>query len=127
MLWLGLVEFACQSGEENTRGRLNVPGRAGLLRAPVTVEAAEADRTALSFSLYLRDTQNSHTNTHSLEPNRGSRLTGRPSLIPTQTEVLEPERLKAVCWLLMHLILLQSTVWRRQNSGFTPNRQEAIS
>lgn len=67
MLWSGLAEVACQSGEENTRGRLKLLGRVGPLRAPVTVEAAKADRTALSFSLYLRDTQNSHTNAHSLE------------------------------------------------------------
>lgn len=94
MQWLGLVGFACQSSEENTRGRLKVPGRVGPLRAPVTVEAAEADRTALSSSLYLTDTQSSHTNTRSLEHSRGSRFTGRPSLIPTQTRALEPERLK---------------------------------
>lgn len=102
MLWLGLVGFACQSGE-NTRGRLKVPVRVGSLSAPVTIEVAEADRTALSFALYLRDThfslylrdpQNSQTNTQSLELNRRSRLTGKPSLIPTQTQALEPERLK---------------------------------
>lgn len=64
------------SGEENIRGRLKLPGRVGTLYVPVIVEIAEAERTALSFSLYLKDTQNSHTKTCSLEPNRGSRLTG---------------------------------------------------
>lgn len=92
MLWLGLVGFAWQSSEENTRGRLK--GRIGPLRAPVTVEAPEADKMALFSPLYLRDTQNTHTNTHGLEPNGGSRLTGKPSLIPTKTRVLEPERLQ---------------------------------
>lgn len=60
MLWLGLVGFACQSDAEDKRGRLKVPGRVGPLGAPVTVEVAEAERTALSFSFYLRGTQNSH-------------------------------------------------------------------
>lgn len=76
MLWLGLVGFACQSSEENTRGRLN--GRVGPLRAPVTVEVAEADKTDFFSPLYLEGTQNAHTNTHCLEPNGGSRLTGKP-------------------------------------------------
>lgn len=62
MQWLELVGI-CQSSEENTRGRFKLPGRVGPCRAPVTVEAAEADKTALSFSLYLADTQSSHTNT----------------------------------------------------------------
>lgn len=54
------VGFACQSGEENTRGPLKVPGRLGSLRALCAAEVADAD------SLYLRDTQNLQTNTCSL-------------------------------------------------------------
>ncbi len=50
--WLWLVGFAFKSSEENTRGRVSVPGRVGPVGALVTVEVAEADRTALSSSLY---------------------------------------------------------------------------
>ena len=75
MLCFGLVGFACQSGEGNTRGRV------GPVRAPVTVGAVEAETTALSCSLYPRGTQKSHTNTHSLEPDGGSRLTGKLSCL----------------------------------------------
>lgn len=85
MLQLGLVRFACQSGEENTRGRLKLSGKLGHHSAAATVEVAEAEKTALSASLYLQDTQKSHADTCSLEDNRGSRLTRKPSLIPTQT------------------------------------------
>lgn len=82
MLLLGLVGFACQSGEENTRGRLKLLGKLGRHSAAVSVEAGEAEKTALSASLYLRDTQKSHADTCSLEDNRSSRLTRR--LLPCQ-------------------------------------------
>lgn len=54
----GRVSWVCT--EENTRGRLKPAGRLGRLRATVTVKAAEAERTHLSFSLYLAETQKSH-------------------------------------------------------------------
>lgn len=42
--------MACQSGDEKTRGRLNVPGKLGNLKPSLTVEVAGANLVFFSFS-----------------------------------------------------------------------------